>query len=149
MIIARRLHKSRNIYLKMSNPNSLIITEFIESIDVEFKPTIELLRAIFLNSDLEIAEHIKWNSLSFYYSGEMKEFDAKEYKRDLAVINLHRRKILIVFPTGNKIEKKTGLSGKNYPDGRKIVEILNLEDAQQKTESLKKGIKNWLAQIDK
>jgi hypothetical protein len=41
------------------------------------------------------------------------------------------------------------LSGKNYPDGRKIVEILNLEDAQQKTESLKKGIKNWLAQIDK
>ena len=90
----------------MSNPNSLIITEYIESIDVQFKPTIELLRAIFLNSDLEIAEHIKWNSLSFYYSGEMKEFDAKEYKRDLAVINLHRRKILIVFPTGNKIEKE-------------------------------------------
>lgn len=116
---------------------------------VEFKPTIELLRAIFLNSALEISEHIEWNSLSFYYSGEMKEFDAKEYKRDLAVINLHRRKILIVFPTGSKIEKETGLSGKNYPDGRKIVEILNLEDAQQKTESLKKGIKNWLAQIDK
>ena len=133
----------------MSNLNSLKITEYIESIDVEFKPTIELLRTIFLNPDLEIVEHIKWNSLSFYYNGEMKEFDAKEYKRDLAVINLHRGKILIVFPTGNRIDKETGLSGKNYPDGRKIVEILNLEDAQEKTESLTKGIKNWLAQVDK
>jgi hypothetical protein len=133
----------------MSNTNSLKITEYIESIDVEFKTTIELLRAIFLNADSEIAEHIKWNSLSFYYNGEMKEFDAKEYKRDLAVINLHRGKILIVFPTGNKIDKETGLSGKNYPDGRKIVEILNLEDTQEKTESLTKGIKNWLAQVDK
>ncbi len=133
----------------MSNSHSQEVTEFINSIDIEFKQTIELLREVFLNADSEIAEHVKWNSPSFYYNGEMKEFDAKEYKRDLAVINLHRGKILIVFPTGNKIDKETGLSGKNYPDGRKIVEILNLEDAQEKTESLKKGIRNWLAQVDK
>ena len=133
----------------MSNSHSKEVTEYINSIDREFKQTIELLREVFLNADSEIAEHIKWNSPSFYYSGEMKEFDAKEYKRDLAVINLHRGKILIVFPTGNKIDKETGLSGKNYPDGRKIVEILNLEDAEQKRESLKKGIRNWLAQVDK
>ncbi len=133
----------------MSNPDSQKVTEFVNSIDVHFKATIELLRTIFLEAHSEIAEHIKWNSPSFYYNGEMKEFDAKEYKRDLAVINLHRGKILVVFPTGNKIEKETGLSGKNYPDGRKIVEILNFEDAQKKTESLTKGIKNWVAQVDK
>jgi hypothetical protein len=102
-----------------------------------------------LNADPEISEHIKWNAPSFYYTGEMKEFDAKEYRRDLAVINLHRGKILLVFPTGNKIEKETGLSGKEYPDGRKIIEILDFEDAQKKTGSLTKGIKNWIAKIDK
>lgn len=133
----------------MPNPGSLKVTEYINSTDVQFKHTIELLRGIFLNADPEISEHIKWNSPSFYYNGQMKEFNAKGYKRDLAVINLHRGKILIVFPTGNKIDKETGLKGKDYPDGRKIVEILDLEDAQNKTESLTKGIKNWIAQIDK
>lgn len=133
----------------MPNADAQKVTEYINSTDVQFKQTIELLRGIFLNADPEISEHIKWNSPSFYYNGEMKEFDAKEYKRDLAVINLHRGKILIVFPTGNKIDKETGLKGKDYPDGRKIVEILDLEDAQNKTESLTKGIKDWINQIDR
>ena len=133
----------------MSNTDSLKVTNYINSIEPQFKPTIELLRKIFLNCDAAIAEHIKWNSPSFYYSGEMKDFDAKEYKRDLAVLNLHREKLLIVFPTGNKIDKQTGLVGKDYPDGRKIVEIQDLEDAQNKTEALTKGIKDWIAQIDK
>ena len=79
----------------------------------------------------------------------MKKFDAKEYKRDLAVINLHRGKILIVFPTGNKIDKEIGLGGKDYPDGRKIVEIQSVEDAESKKGILTKGIENWIAQIEK
>jgi hypothetical protein len=133
----------------MSNPDSQKVTDYINSTDVQFKSTIELLRKIFLNSDTEIAEHIKWNSPSFYYNGAMKDFDAKEYKRDLAVLNLHRGKLLIVFPTGNKIDRQTGLIGKDYPDGRRIVEIKDLEDAQNKTEALTKGIKDWIAQIDK
>lgn len=132
----------------MSNLDSQKVTENINSLESHNRETIEFLREIFLNSDTEIAEQIKWNSPSFYYSGEMKEFDAKEYKRDLAVINLHRGKILIVFPTGNKIDNKI-LKGKDYPDGRKIVEIQNLEDAKSKIEVLKEGIKNWIEQIEK
>ena len=132
----------------MSNLDSQKVTEHINSLESHNRETIEFLREIFLNSDTEIAEQIKWNSPSFYYSGEMKEFDAKEYKRDLAVINLHRGKILIVFPTGNKIDNKI-LKGKDYPDGRKIVEIQNLEDAKSKIEVLKEGIKNWIEQIEK
>ncbi|MGV3589627.1 MAG: DUF1801 domain-containing protein [Adhaeribacter sp.] len=133
----------------MPNPDSSKVTEHINSIDPHYKETIEFLRKVFLNADSEIAEHVKWNAPSFYYCGNMKEFDAKEYKRDLAVINLHRGKILIVFPTGNKIDKQIGLKGKDYPDGRKIVEIKNLEDAKNKTTLLTDGIKNWLSQIEK
>ena len=133
----------------MSNTDSQKVTDHIKSIESPHKDTVELLRKIFLSADAEIAEHIKWNSPSFYFNGNMKEFDPKEYKRDLAVINLHRGKILIVFPTGNKIDKQIGLKGKDYPDGRKIVEIDSLEDARKKADVLAKGIKNWLSQIEK
>jgi len=132
----------------MSNLNSQKVTEHINSLESPNRETVEFLRAIFLNSNPGIAEQIKWNSPCFYYSGEMKNFDAKEYKRDLAVINLHRGKILIVFPTGNKIDN-TILKGKDYPDGRKIVEIQSLEEAKNKKEELQSGIKNWMEQIEK
>lgn len=132
----------------MSNLEPQKVTEYINSLESSNRETIEFLREIFLNSNSKIAEQIKWNSPSFYYSGEMKKFEAKEYKRDLAVINLHRGKILIVFPTGNKIDNKI-LKGKNYPDGRKIIEILNLEDARNKIDELQNGVKKWIEQIEK
>lgn len=132
----------------MSNLEPQKVTEYINSLESSNRETIEFLREIFLNSNSKIAEQIKWNSPSFYYSGEMKKFEAKEYKRDLAVINLHRGKIVIVFPTGNKIDNKI-LKGKNYPDGRKIIEILNLEDARNKIDELQNGVKKWIEQIEK
>lgn len=133
----------------MSKLNSTKVTEYINAIDSQYRETIQFLRQLFLVTDSEIAEQIKWKSPSFYYTGEMKEFDPKEYKRDLAVINLHRGKILVVFPTGSKIGNEIGLSGKNYPDGRKIVEIENLENAKKKAQSLKDGIIDWINKIEK
>lgn len=124
------------------------VTAHIDKIEIQHRETIGWLRSIFLDADSEIAEHIKWNSPAFYYNGQMKAFDPKEYKRDLAVINLHRGKILLVFPTGNKINTPD-MGGKNYPDGRKIIEIQNLEDAQNKAQILRDGILNWIEQIEK
>lgn len=133
----------------MSSSDSHKVTTHINTIEDPIRETITFLRQLFLETDATIAEHIKWNSPSFYYSGPMKAFDPKEYKRDLAVLNLHRGKILIVFPTGNTIDPKIGLGGKDYPDGRKIVEILDLQDAQNKAAILTLGIKNWLSKIEK
>ena len=64
------------------SPDSQIVTEHINAIDTGFRETVEFLRAVFLKANPQIAEHIKWNSPSFYYNGEMKSFKAKEYKRD-------------------------------------------------------------------
>lgn len=129
----------------MANPK---VTELLGSIEPQTKELVDYLRRVFLSADAEISEHIKWNSPAFYYTGEMKAFDAKEYKRDLAVINLHRGKVLVVFPTGNKIDMPA-LGGKDYPDGRKIVEVKSLEDAKSKSDALSEGIKKWLNQIEK
>ncbi|RZJ66099.1 MAG: DUF1801 domain-containing protein [Flavobacterium sp.] len=131
------------------NSESQKVTEYIDSLDAQTKAVVEFLRELFLNVDPEIAEHIKWNSPSFYYSGQMEAFDAKEYKRDIAVINIHRGKILIVFPTGAKINDEARLKGKNYPDGRKIITIENLEDAKAQSAALQNGIRDWLSQVEK
>lgn len=132
----------------MPNLDSQKVTEHINSLESPNRETIEFLREIFLNSNFEIAEQIKWNSPSFYYNGDMKKFEAKEYRRDLSVLNLHRGKILIVFPTGSKIDNQI-LKGKDYPDGRKIVEIQSLEEAKNIKEKLQGGIKDWIEQIEK
>lgn len=124
------------------------VTEYIALLGPIEQEFVTYVRTFVQHIDPEIREHIKWNSLAFYYSGEMKEFDAKEYKRDLLVVNLHRGKFLLVFPTGSKIDDSV-LKGKNYPDGRKILTIDSLGDLKKIEPDLKAGIVNWLGQIEK
>lgn len=124
------------------------VDEFISKLEANEQELVSYLRDLVLKIDTEIHEQIKWNSPSFYYAGEMKVFDPKEYKRDLLVLNLYRGKFLLVFPTGAKIEDSI-LKGKNYPDGRKILTIENPEDLKKIESSLKDGILNWISQIEK
>ncbi len=134
---------------KSSESDSGKVEQYILALDATSREVVSFLRELFLTSDKEISEHIKWNSPAFYFNGEMAEFDAKEYKRDLAVINLHRGRILIVFPTGNSIDPEIGLVGKDYPDGRKIVEILNIGHAKELSDKLRSGVKDWLSKVNR
>jgi len=135
---------------KQKLTNEEQVTEYIEKLEKPLAETITFLRQIFLATDKEIAEHIKWNSPSFYYSGEMEPFDPKEYKRDLLVLNIHRKEnVLVVFPTGDKIEDTSGLLEGNYTDGRRLAKIKDLEDAKTKEQDLQHVIKDWLSKIEK
>ncbi len=125
------------------------VDEHVSKLNPEEQEIIHTLRNLVLSSDSEIREHIKWNSPAFYYDGEMNPFDAKEYKRDLLVVNSHRGKILLVFPTGAKINDTAGLKGKNYPDGRKIITLETLSDLEKIEAELHAGITDWLNQIEK
>ena len=58
------------------------VTVHIQQLDPSVGQIVETLRQIILSTDPEIGERIKWNNPSFYYTGEMVEFDPKEYKRD-------------------------------------------------------------------
>lgn len=135
---------------KSSLSNSEQVLDYISKLEMPIAETITFLRLIILETDNEIAEHIKWNSVSFYYSGEMKPFDAKEYKRDLLVLNIHRNTtILVVFPTGDTINDASGVLEGNFADSRKIAKIKNLDDAKSKKEALQNVIKDWLLKIEK
>jgi hypothetical protein len=110
---------------------------------------IEYLRKIILSTDKEIGERIKWNNPSFYYTGEMKPFDPKEYKREIIVFNLFKGRIMLVFPSGAKIKDKTELLQGDYKDGRRIIIFKNMEDVKSKEKALQGLIREWLKLVDR
>jgi hypothetical protein len=130
--------------LKLSDKEQ--VDELISTLDSSLQETVIYLRNLILSTDHLIGEEIKWNSASFYYTGEMKAFDPKTYKRDIVVCNIHRGKIMLVFPTGAKV--KDNLNGKDYPDGRKIISIENLADLKAKEHSIKEILKDWLLLVE-
>ncbi|QEE50354.1 DUF1801 domain-containing protein [Flavobacterium alkalisoli] len=126
------------------------VTSHITKMETETAQTMQAIREAILETDNEIGEHIKWNSPAFYYTGEMKEFDAKEYKRDLVVYNLRKNgDVMLVFPTGATINDTTGILEGNYTDGRRMVTIKNKADLEVKKQALQTVIKQWLSLIDK
>jgi hypothetical protein len=125
------------------------VTAHIQKLDPELGKTIQYLREIILKTDKEIGERIKWNNPSFYYTGEMKAFDPKEYKREIIVCNLHKGRIMLVFPSGAKVNDSSGLLEGDYKDGRRVTVFSDMEDIKSKEKTLQKVIKTWLKMVDK
>lgn len=124
------------------------VIQHIQKLDPSIRDIIEALRQIILSTDSEISERIKWNNPSFYFSGEMKPFDPKEYKREIAVFNLHKNRIMLVFPSGAKVNDISGLLTGDYTDGRRIVVFKDLDDVREKEAILKNVVKEWLKLVD-
>src|SRR5664279_1027240 len=117
------------------------VTKHINALDPAVSKIVQTLRKIILDSDKEISERIKWNNPSFYYTGEMKPFDPKEYKREIIVFNLFKNRIMLVFPSGAKVNDKSGLLQGDYKDGRRISIFKDLNDVKEKQKALQKIIK--------
>ena len=126
------------------------IQQFYNNTDHPLKDVMLRLHDIIMETDPEISEHIKWNSPAFYYTGEMAPFDPKEYKRDIVVYNVHKKdEILLIFPTGAKVDDKTGILDGKFTDSRKSVAIKSMDDLLAKENKLKTVIRQWLALVEK
>ena len=124
------------------------VSAHINDLDPSIKAIVQAIRKNILSVSGEIGERIKWNNPSFYYTGEMAPFDPKEYKREIAVFNLFKGRIMLVFPSGAKVADKTGLLTGDYKDGRRIIVFENLQDMKAKEKGLKKIVKDWLDMIE-
>jgi hypothetical protein len=102
--------------ITLSDPEQ--VTEHIKKLEPGLSKIIGVIRQIILSTDKEIGERIKWNNPGFYYTGEMKPFDPKEYKREIIVMNLFKGRIMLVFPSGAKINDTSGL----------LQEIIKMEE---------------------
>ena len=125
------------------------VTVHIKKLEPSLGKIVEAIRQIILSTGKEIGERIKWNNPSFYYTGEMKPFDPKEYKREIAVFNLYKGRIMLVFPSGAKVNDTSGLLTGDYKDGRRIILFQDMKDVKSKEKALQKIIKDWLKLVDK
>ncbi len=123
------------------------VTDYIQKLGAPVAEIVEAIRKIVLSTDAEIGEEIKWNAPSFLYTGQMKPFNPKEYKQYIIVMNLHKR-ILLVFPSGAKVNDTSGLLKGDYADGRRLVHINDMDDLRSKETSIKKVIADWIALVD-
>ena len=125
------------------------VTEHIKNLDPSLSKIIEYLRKSILKIDKEIGECIKWNNPCFFYTGEMKPFNPKEYKREIMVLNLFKGRIMLVFPSGAKVDDQTGFLTGDYKDGRRLVTFNDLADVKSKEQLLQSAIKKWLTLVEK
>ena len=129
---------------------TISVADYLQQLDHPLKNVAEALKQIMLNADKEIDVQIKWNSLSFYYTGQMKPFDPKEYKRDIVVFNLHKKDlVLLVFPTGARIDDNTRLLEGKFTDGRKTATFTSMDDVKSKGADLTAVVQKWLQTVDK
>ena len=133
---------------KIKISDSEQVTQHIQKLNPELGSVVERLRQIILATDPLIGEQIKWNSPAFYYTGPMQPFDPKEYKRDIIVMNLHRGRLLLIFPTGSKIKDSSGLLEGDFKDGRKMIAFTNLEGVLSREKDLQNIILDWLEQVE-
>ncbi len=138
---------SKATVVKLSDSEQ--VTAHIQQLEPALANIIETIRQIILNTDKQIGERIKWNNPSFYYTGEMKPFDPKEYKREIIVFNLFKGKIMLVFPSGAKINDTSGLLEGDYKHGRRILIFKDLPDVMSKEKALQSVITKWLKFVDK
>ncbi|MDB5126150.1 DUF1801 domain-containing protein [Mucilaginibacter sp.] len=134
---------------KLTHTSQQQVTEHIQKLDPTIRDMVETLRQIILSTNSEIDEQIKWNNPSFYYTGDMAPFDPKEYKRDIIVMNLHKNRIMLVFPSGAKVNDTTGFLEGDYEDGRRLAIFKDMDDVKAKTAALQNVIKKWLALVEK
>jgi hypothetical protein len=125
------------------------VTAHIGHLEPQVAAVVELIRAIILAADPAIGERIKWNNPSFFYTGEMKPFDPKEYKREIAVFNLFKGRIMLVFPTGGKVNDPAQLLEGSYADGRRTVIFKDEQDVAAKKDALLAVLNNWLSLVEK
>ena len=86
----------------------------------------------------------------FFYSGEMRPFNPKEYKRYLIVFNLFKQDcIRLVFPSGAKVNDTSGLLEGDYADGRRLAHFYSMNDVEAKKQQIQRVIKEWLRLLDK
>ena len=117
------------------------VDQFIKDLEHPLKEEIAQMRAIILDSDPQISEHIKWNAPSFLYNGE-----------DRLTFNLHHRdRIQLIFHRGAKVkdsqgfefEDSTGLLEWVTADRAKLT-LLDMQDLDAKKTALRKVVNQWI-----
>lgn len=135
--------KETNLTLGISEPQK--VEEYMEKFNHPLKDLVLYVRDIILKTDKQIGEGIYWNAPTFFYTGTMKPFEPKEYKRYILGFVFNRQDcIRMVFLQGATVKDKTNLLEGDFKDNRKIVVFTGIEDVKSKEKALKDIIKQLI-----
>jgi hypothetical protein len=121
------------------------VNTYMRALKHPLSEVVEALRQIILRADPEIGEEIKWNAPAFFFTGEMRPSDPKEYKRYLVVFNLFRKDcVRLVFWRGANVKDESGLLEGNYADGRRLATFSSMGDVRARSKVLRRVVKDQL-----
>lgn len=131
---------------KLSEPDK--VDAFMAKLTHPLADVVAALRKIILSTDPTIGEEIKWNAPAFFYTGELPPFNPKEHKRHIVVFNFYRKDcIRLVFPSGARVNDKSGFLEGDYPDGRRLALFHGMRGSNPERshcrESLNSGSSLW------
>ncbi len=107
------------------------------------------LRKLILSVDKRIGEGIYWNGPTFYYTGRMKPFAVKTYKRYIVGFNFFKKDcVRLIFLRGATASDPTGLLEGDYKDGRRLALFHSLDDVKSKGKDLKNIVMQLVRTID-
>ena len=142
------MKKESNITTGISEPEK--VNEFMAELKYPLAEVIQYFRELILSIDKKIGEGIFYKAPAFYYTGKMKPFNPKDYKRYIVGCNLFRKDLLrVIFLRGATVADPTGILEGDYKDGRRLMSFTSIEDVKSKEKALKSIIKELVKNIDK
>lgn len=127
-----------------------VVDAYMKKLKHPMKEAAQMIREIILEADKNIGEEIAWNAPAFYYTGKMKPFDPKEYKRFIAGLNFFKKDSLrLIFLKAVLANDKTGLLEGEYKDGRRLAVFNSISDIKSRKKDLQKIVQEILRKMDK
>lgn len=124
------------------------VDEFMQHLTYPLKEVLQYLREFILQTDPKIGEGIFYNAPVFFYTGTMKPFNPKDYKRYIVGSNLYRKDTLrIIFLRGASVKDPTNILEGDYKDGRRLLSFKSIDDVKGKEEALRNIIKELIDKI--
>lgn len=128
--------------------DSASVDKYIAKLKHSLKDAAEEIREIILSADKMVGEEIAWNAPSFFYTGKMKPFNPKEYKRFIVNFNFTKKDcIRLIFLRAGELDSKL-LEGE-YADGRRLSLFHDIKEVKVNKKELQKVVKGLVANIKK
>lgn len=132
--------------IQISDPE--IVDKYMSKLKHPLKDVAEELRKLILSSHKSVGEEIAWNAPSFFYTGQMKPFKPKEYKRFIVGFNFFKKDcIRIIFLRGALVKSKL-LEG-DYADGRRLALFNDMKEVKANKKELQRIVKELVGHIKK
>lgn len=141
-----KARKENALFDGVSQPEK--VDAFMKSLDHPLRNVAVELRKIILSSDKSIGEGIVWNAPCFYYTGAMKPFDPKTYKRYVVGFNFFKPDVIrMIFLRGADVKNHGSLLEGDYKDGRRLALFTSSADVKKNEKQLKSIIKELLSNM--